>query len=120
TTQAQSLQEEMSQLRQLIEGREARISRLEAEKSAPAPKPASTTGKAAPARKDTSKLSTDDRDAPGLLIQLRATAKTEVRKKDEQPLTEREKILLDRLEQIEKRLAEVESRLADITSVDKC
>src|SRR5262245_2722352 len=120
TTQAQSLQEEMSQLRQLIEGREARISRLEAEKSAPVPKPASTTGKAAPARKDTSKLSTDDRDAPGLLIQLRATAKTEERKKDEQPLTERKKILLDRLEQIEKRLAEVESRLADITSVDKC
>ena len=56
----------------------------------------------------------------GLLIPLKPDAKTEEKKKDEQPLTEREKILLDRFEQMEKRLAEVESRLADITSVDKC
>jgi hypothetical protein len=61
TTRAQSLQEEMrqmrqlmEQMRQLIERQEARISRLEAEKSASAAKPASTTDKAAPARKDTS------------------------------------------------------------------
>src|SRR5262245_7193479 len=76
TIQAQSLQEEMrqirllmEQMRQLIERREARIGRLE---------------------------------------------------KDEQPLTMREKIFLDRIEKMEKRLAEVESLLADMTSVDKC
>src|SRR5215813_3728733 len=55
----------------------------------------------------------------GLLIPLKAAANTEEKKKDEQPLTEREKILLDRFERMEKRLAEVESRLADMTSLDK-
>jgi len=61
TTQAQSLQEEvrqmrqlMEQMRQLIERQEARISQLEAEKSASAAKPASTTDKAAPVGKDAS------------------------------------------------------------------
>ncbi len=61
TTQAQSLQEEMrqirhlmEQMRKLIERQESRIRRLEAEKSASAAKPASTTDNAAPARKDTS------------------------------------------------------------------
>src|SRR5262245_18609337 len=62
TTQAQSLQEEMRQMRQLmdqmrqmIERQEARISRLEAEKSASATKPAPATNESAvPASKDTS------------------------------------------------------------------
>jgi Putative beta-barrel porin-2, OmpL-like. bbp2 len=61
TTQAQSLQEEMrqmrqlvEQMRQLIERQETRISRLEAEMSASAAKSASTTDKAGQARKDTS------------------------------------------------------------------
>src|SRR5215510_13216980 len=58
--------------------------------------------------------------APGLPIPLKAAANTEEKKQDEQQLTEREKIFLDRFEQMEKRLAEVEARLADITSVDKC
>src|SRR5262249_41516889 len=56
-----SLQEEVRQMRQLldqmrqvIERQEARISLLEAEKSASAAKPASTPGKAAPVGKDTS------------------------------------------------------------------
>jgi hypothetical protein len=53
TAQAQSLQEEMRQLRQLIERQEARISRLEAEKSASAANPSSTTDKAAPSGRDT-------------------------------------------------------------------
>src|SRR5215813_10733763 len=58
--------------------------------------------------------------APGLPIPLKAAANTEEKKQDEQQLTEREKIFLDRFEQMEKRLAEVEARLADITPVDKC
>src|SRR5262249_35871091 len=54
TTQEQSLQEEMRQIRKLIERQEARIRRLEAEKSVPAAKPTPTTDRAAPAREDTS------------------------------------------------------------------
>jgi len=92
--------------------------------AAPTPSAIAASGKAAgPA---TENATTDEKIKDGfarvlgLLIPLKAAAKTEEKKKDEQPLTEREKILLDRFEQMEKRLAEVESRLADITSVDKC
>jgi putative OmpL-like beta-barrel porin-2 len=53
----------------------------------------------------------------GIPISIKAPAKTEDKKddkkKDDSPLTEREKTLLDRIEQLEKRLAEVESRVAD-------
>lgn len=56
----------MDQMRQMIEQQEARINRLETEKSAAAAMPAPTTGKAAPASKDKSKdnsiLSTEDRE----------------------------------------------------------
>src|SRR5215813_7144853 len=41
------------------------------------------------------------------------------KKKDDSPLSEREKTLLDRIERLEKRLAEVESRLADKSSGEK-
>src|SRR5947207_467857 len=58
----------------------------------------------------------------GLPIPLKTAAKAEDKKedkkKDDSPaLSEREKNLLDRIEQLERRLAEVESRLADKSSV---
>src|SRR5262245_40216207 len=71
TTQAQSLQEEMrqmrqlmEQMRQLIERQEALIRKLEAEKSASETKPASTPDKAASARKNTSPAAPDSGQAP--------------------------------------------------------
>jgi len=140
TTKSQPMLEGM---RQLIKRQGARIRQLEAEKSASA-----TSESAAPAGKDTSpaapdssqeitasskavgtatentttegKKKDDFANVFGLLIQLKAAAKIDDKKKDEQPLTERDKILLDRFEQMEKRLAEVESRLAEILSMDKC
>src|SRR5215475_12977845 len=57
----------------------------------------------------------------GIPISLKAEAKTEDKKDDKKkddppPLTERERTLLDRIEQLERRLAEVESRMADKAS----
>src|SRR5262245_296515 len=61
--------------------------------------------------------------APGIPISIKATSKTDDKKddkkKDDSPLSEREKTLLDRIEQLEKRLAEVESRMADKSSGEK-
>jgi hypothetical protein len=59
--------------------------------------------------------------ALGIPISLKAEAKTDDKKDDKKkddppPLTEREKTLLDRIEQLERRLAEVESRMADKAS----
>jgi hypothetical protein len=90
------------------------------------PTPSAMSASSKVAGPDTENATTDEKKKDGfvrvfgLLIPLKAAAKTEEKKKDEQPLTEREKILLDCFEQMEMRLAEVESRLADITSVDKC
>jgi putative OmpL-like beta-barrel porin-2 len=56
----------------------------------------------------------------GIPISIKAAAKTDDKKddkkKDDSPLSEREKTLLDRIEQLEKRLAEVESRMDDKSS----
>src|SRR5262245_60370235 len=56
----------------------------------------------------------------GIPISIKAAAKTDDKKddkkKDDSPLSEREKTLLDRIEQLEKRLAGVESRQADKSS----
>src|SRR5262249_2030731 len=65
TTQAQSLLEEMRQMRQLIERQDARSRRLEAEKSESAARQASATSEAAAsANKDTSPAAPNSSQAP--------------------------------------------------------
>ncbi|HKQ75338.1 MAG TPA: hypothetical protein VJ810_16685 [Blastocatellia bacterium] len=56
----------------------------------------------------------------GIPVSFKAAAKTDDKKKDDSPaLSEREKTLLDRIEQLERRLAEVESRLAEKSPGEK-
>src|SRR5262249_28092734 len=53
---------------------------------------------------------------PATTTASKTDQKQDQKKKDQQPLRQREKSLLDRIEQLERRLAEVESRLADKSS----